>query len=112
MTGTGPRRTQVDERVDVVVVGAGPCGLAAAIACKRAGLRVVVLERDCLVSGVHGYPTYMTFFSTAERIAIAGIPFVVSTEKPTRRDALAYYRMVTARSGLDVRQYEAVEAVE
>lgn len=112
MTGSLPQRMSVDERVDVVVVGAGPCGLAAAIACKRAGLRVVVLERECLVSGVFGYPTYMTFFSTAERIAIGGIPFVVSTEKPTRRDALAYYRMVAERSGLDVRQYEPVEGVD
>jgi thioredoxin reductase (NADPH) len=103
---------RVDERVDVAVVGAGPCGLAAAIACQRSGLRVVTLERECIVSGIHGYPTYMTFFSTADRIAIAGIPFVVPTEKPTRRDALAYYRMVASRSGLDVRQYEEVEAVE
>lgn len=101
-----------DEQVDVAVVGAGPCGLAAAIACQRAGLRVVTFDRGCLVSGIHGYPTYMTFFSTAERIAIAGYPFVVATEKPTRRDALAYYRMVAARSGLDVRQYEEVEVVE
>lgn len=103
---------QVDERADVVIVGAGPCGLAAGIACQRAGLRTVLLERHCLVSGVHGYPTYMTFFSTADRIAIGGIPFVVPTEKPTRRDALAYYRMVARRCALDVRQYEEVREVQ
>ena len=100
------------ERVDVLIVGAGPCGLAAAIACGRAGLRAVVLDRGCLVSGVASYPPYMNFFSTAERIAIGGVPFPIAGEKPSRRDALAYYRIVTAHCGLDVRQYEEVVAVE
>lgn len=100
------------ERVDVVVVGAGPCGLAAAIALGRVGLRAVVLERGCLVSGIYGYPTFMTFFSTAERLSIGGVPFPVATEKPTRRDALAYYRTVARHFALDVRQYETVERIE
>lgn len=100
------------EFVDVLIVGAGPCGLAAAIACGRAGLTAVVLDRGCLVSGVASYPPYMTFFSTAERIAIGGVPFAVAGEKPTRRDALAYYRVVAQHFGLDVRQYEPVEAVD
>ena len=100
------------ERVDVVVVGAGPCGLAAAIALGRVGLRAVVLERGCLVSGIYGYPTFMTFFSTAERLSIGGVPFSVATDKPTRRDALAYYRTVARHFALDVRQYETVEQVE
>jgi thioredoxin reductase (NADPH) len=90
------------ERVDLLIVGAGPCGLAAAIAAGRAGLRAVVLDRGCLVSGVAAYPPYMTFFSTAERIAIGGVPFAVAAEKPSRRDALAYYRAVTRHFGLDV----------
>lgn len=102
----------MSERVDVLIVGAGPCGLAAAIACGRAGLRAVVLDRGCLVSGVASYPPYMTFFSTAERIAIGGVPFPIAAEKPSRRDALAYYRTVTAHCQLDVRQYEDVVAVE
>lgn len=97
--------------VDVAIVGAGPCGLAAAIAAKSRGLSAVVFDRSCLVSGVASYPTYMTFFSTAERLSIGGVPFVVSTEKPTRRDALAYYRAVTAHFALAVRQYEPVEEV-
>jgi thioredoxin reductase (NADPH) len=100
------------ERVDLLIVGAGPCGLAAAIAAGRAGLRAVVLDRGCLVSGVAAYPPYMTFFSTAERIAIGGVPFAVAAEKPSRRDALAYYRAVAAHFGLDVRQYEEVVGVE
>lgn len=101
-----------EEVVDVVVVGAGPCGLAAAIAATRAGLRVVVFDRGAIVGGIAGYPTYMTFFSTAERLSIGGVPFLVATDKPTRRDALAYYRGVASHFGLDVRQWEGVEALE
>ncbi|WP_409956974.1 YpdA family putative bacillithiol disulfide reductase [Gemmatimonas sp.] len=97
--------------IDVAVVGAGPCGLAAAIAAHRAGLRAVVFDRGCLVNGIASYPTYMSFFSTAERIAIGGVPFLIATEKPTRRDALAYYRGVADVYGLDVRQYEAVASL-
>ena len=103
---------ETGERVDAVIVGAGPCGLAAAIALKKAGLTAVVLDRSCVASGVALYPPYMSFFSTAERIAIGGLPFVVAAEKPTRRDALAYYRMVVTHFGLDVRQYEDVVAIE
>ena len=97
---------------DVVIVGAGPCGLAAAIAIERAGWRALVIEASCVVSSIANYPTYLTFFSTAERIEIGGMPFVVATEKPTRRDALAYYRDVVERRSLTVRQYERVERIE
>src|SRR5512147_1470581 len=100
------------ERLDVAIVGAGPCGLAAGIAMKRAGLAAAVFDRSCIVSGIAGYPTYMTFFSTAEKLAIGDIPFVVATDKPTRRDALAYYRAVAEHYDLDVRQYQDVAAVE
>ena len=97
-----------DILVDVVIVGAGPCGLACAIAAQRAGLSAVVIDRGAIVSGIASYPTYMNFFSTAERLSIGGIPFIVATEKPTRRDALAYYRGVATHFDLDVRQYETV----
>ena len=97
--------------VDVVVVGAGPCGLATAIAARRAGLSAVVFDRGAIVSGIASYPTYMTFFSTAERLSIGGVPFVVATEKPTRRDALAYYRSVASLYELEVRQFERVAMV-
>jgi len=99
-------------QTDVAIVGAGPCGLAAAIAMKKAGLDALVFDRSCVVSGITLYPTYMTFFSTAERLAIGDIPFVVPTEKPTRRDALAYYRAVVTHYDLAVRQYEPIEAIE
>src|SRR5919107_2680260 len=76
---------------DVAIVGAGPCGLAAAIAMRRTGLSATVFDRSCVVSGIAGYPTYMTFFSTAERLSIGGGAFVVATQKPTRRAPLAHY---------------------
>ncbi len=95
--------------VDLVIVGAGPCGLAVGIAARRAGMTAVLFDRGPIVSGIAGYPTFMTFFSTAEKIAIGGVPFIVATDKPTRRDALAYYRGVAAHHELDVRQFETVE---
>lgn len=97
---------------DVVIVGAGPCGLAAAVAAQRAGLSATIIERECVVSGIASYPTFMTFFSTADRLSIGDIPFIVATEKPTRRDALAYYRAIVEHFNLDVRQYETVVRVE
>jgi len=100
------------ETVDVVVVGAGPCGLACAIAALRAGLSAVVIDRGAIVSGIASYPTYMHFFSTAEKLSIGDVPFIVATDKPTRRDALAYYRGVASHWNVDVRQYETVTALD
>lgn len=97
---------------DVGIVGAGPCGLAAAVAVKRAGLDGMLIDRACLVSGIASYPSYINFFSTADRLSIAGIPFVVPTEKPTRRDALAYYRAVAKYFDVPLRQYENVVSAE
>ena len=99
------------DTVDLAIVGAGPCGLAAGIAASKAGMSSVIFDRSCVVSGIAGYPTYMTFFSTAERLSIGDVPFVVASDKPTRRDALAYYRAVTTMFDLDVRQYENVERI-
>ncbi|MCE9601252.1 MAG: YpdA family putative bacillithiol disulfide reductase [Gemmatimonadetes bacterium] len=94
-----------------MVIGAGPCGLAAAAAIQKAGIPVIVFDRGCVASSVASYPVYMTFFSTADKIAIADIPFPLATDKPTRREALAYYRSVVSHLGLDVHQYEPVVLV-
>ena len=96
---------------DVLVVGAGPCGLAAAIALGRAGLDALVVDRGPLVASIASYPLYLTFFSTAEKISIGGIPFVTGGDKPTRREALAYYRLVAEHFALRLRLYEPVVAL-
>lgn len=96
---------------DVVVVGAGPCGLAAAISAMRAGLSVQVFDKRSVVSTITAYPTYATFFSTAEKLSIGGLPFILAEAKPTRKDALAYYRAAVTHFGIPVRQYEAVEHI-
>jgi thioredoxin reductase (NADPH) len=101
----------MSETVEVIVIGAGPCGLAAAIAAKQAGLTCVVLDRRTIVSTIERYPLQMTFFSTPERIEIGGIPFIASHEKPTRADGLIYYRRVAEHFGLDVRPGEDVTEV-
>jgi thioredoxin reductase (NADPH) len=98
--------------VDVVVVGGGPCGLAAAISAQRAGLKALVIESEVVVSTIAAYPPYVRFFSTAEKLAIGGLPFVVATEKPGRRDALAYYRAVVLNFSIPLRQRERVTAIE
>jgi thioredoxin reductase (NADPH) len=97
--------------VRLAVIGAGPCGLAAGIAARRAGLSCTLFDKGCVVSSISNYPTHMTFFSTAERLEIGGVPFVVVGEKPTRREALRYYQRLATQFELDVRQYEAVRRV-
>jgi bacillithiol disulfide reductase len=101
-----------DTKLDLLIVGAGPCGLAAAISAQRAGLRARVLDASSVVSTILQYPYYVSFFSTSEKLGLGGVPFVVATEKPTRRDGLAYYRTMVRHFALDVRQYERVVALE
>lgn len=96
------------EIVDVLVVGAGPVGLACAIEAAREGLRATVVDKGALVNSLVGYPSGMEFFSTPELIEIGGYPFPVQGYKPTREEAIEYYRGVAAREKLDIRLYERV----
>ncbi len=94
-----------------VVIGAGPCGLAAAISLRAAGLDPLVIDAGCVVNAIMQYPTYATFFSTAEKLSLGDLPFLIAEPKPTRRDALAYYRGVVRHFELRVRQYERVTSI-
>jgi thioredoxin reductase len=100
------------KKYDVIIIGGGPIGLACAIECHQAGLSYVVLEKGCLVNSLYNYPTTMTFFSTSERLEIGGVPFVSISAKPTRSEALEYYRRVTQNKTLNVRLFEEVQSVE
>ena len=98
--------------VDLLIVGGGPCGLATAISAQRAGLSARVLEAHMVVSTIASYPTYVRFFSTAEKLSLGGMPFIIATEKPSRRDALAYYRAVVSHFDIPLVQYERVLSIE
>ena len=98
----------MSESTELLVIGAGPCGLAVGIAAKQAEVPCVLVDRRTIVSTIERYPLSMTFFSTPERIEIGGIPFIASHEKPTRHDGLLYYRRVAEHFGLDVRPGEEV----
>lgn len=105
MTTVSP---QPDDVFDLVIVGAGPAGLAAAIAAKRRGLTAAVVEKGVLVNSLQYYPTNMVFFTTPELLEIGGLPFVTPYEKPTRQEALRYYRRVTDTFDLPVALEEPV----
>ncbi len=96
----------------LLVVGAGPTGLAVGIAAAGAGISCILLDRATVVSAIEKYPLGMTFFSTPEKIEIGDIPLVTTSEKPTRRDGLIYYRRVAEHYHLDVRVRETVTAIE
>ncbi|HEY0263190.1 MAG TPA: YpdA family putative bacillithiol disulfide reductase [Granulicella sp.] len=96
---------------DVLVIGAGPTGMACAIAAQRAGFSVVLVDKGCLCNSLFHYPAHMTFFTTPELLEIGDMPFSSPNQKPSRSEALEYYRKVAEHYRLDVRQYERVLAV-
>jgi thioredoxin reductase (NADPH) len=103
-----PPAGAADVAVDIAVVGAGPCGIAAAAAARRAGLTSLLVDRGPLCDSLVRYPPYMSFFSTPEKLEIEGIPFVTAARNATRLEALTYYRRVTEYFQLPTRLYEEV----
>ncbi|HKU20541.1 MAG TPA: YpdA family putative bacillithiol disulfide reductase [Terriglobales bacterium] len=100
-----------DAWTDVLVIGAGPTGLACAIEAQRAGLKIAVIDKGCLVNSLFHYPANMTFFTTPELLEIGDMPFNTANMKPTRQEALEYYRNVAQHYNLRVHQYELVQTV-
>jgi thioredoxin reductase (NADPH) len=100
-----------DMHADVIVIGAGPTGLACAIEARKAGLKVISVDKGCLVNSIFHYPANMIFFTTPELLEIGDIPFSSANPKPNRLEALEYYRKVAEHYQLDVRQYQRVETV-
>lgn len=94
------------DKLDCIVIGGGPTGLACAIEASRAGLSHLVIEKGCLVNSLYNYPTQMTFFTTPELLEIGDLPFVCEREKPNRIEALKYYRRVADTYNLSIHQYE------
>ncbi|WP_202171318.1 YpdA family putative bacillithiol disulfide reductase [Bacillus sp. USDA818B3_A] len=93
---------------DVIIVGGGPCGLAAAIALQEAGKKPLIIEKGNVVNSIYHYPTHQTFFSTSEKLEIGGFPFVTDSYKPKRNQALVYYREVAKRKQLRINAFETV----
>ena len=100
------------ELYDVIIIGGGPIGLACGLEAKKHGLSYCILEKGTLVNSLYNYPMNMTFFSTSERLEIGGIPFVSNNPKPTRNEALEYYRRVATSSNLIIHLFEKVTEVE
>ena len=98
--------------LDVLIVGGGPIGLACGIECEKAGLDYVIVEKGVLTNSLFNYPLNMTFFSTSEKLEMGGIPFMSIAHKPTRTEALEYYRRVAKTWKLNVRLYEEVKTLE
>ncbi len=101
----------MEDILDVIIIGAGPIGLACGLEAKRAGLSYIVLEKGVLVNSLYHYPSNMTFFSTSERIEIGEIPFVSNNAKPTRSEALEYFRRIAVSQNLNIHLQEPVMEV-
>ncbi|MCG8320729.1 MAG: YpdA family putative bacillithiol disulfide reductase [Cytophagales bacterium] len=96
---------------DVMIIGAGPIGLACGIEAKKAGLSYVIIDKGCLVNSLYHYPFNMTFFSTSEKLEIGDVPFISHGAKPNRMEALEYYRRVASSWELKLKLYEEVQKV-
>src|SRR5688500_15699209 len=101
-----PLEKTMSDVLDLLVVGAGPTAIAIGAEARRRGVGVLVVDRGPLTAAIQGYPTFMEFFTTRDRLEIADIPFTIPDDKPTRRQALSYYRMVVDRYQIPLALYE------
>lgn len=99
------------EEYDVLIVGAGPIGLACGIEAIKAGLSYIIVDKGALVNSLYNYPVFMTFFSTSQKLEIGGVPFVSINPKPNRNEAVEYYRRVAEKFELNLHLFEEVTAV-
>ncbi len=98
--------------LDILIIGGGPIGIACGLRAKQEGLDFLIVEKGCLVNSIYNYPSTMTFFSTSEKLEIGGIPFVTTSNKPTRAEALEYYRRVSTSNQLPVSLFDEVKDVK
>jgi thioredoxin reductase (NADPH) len=98
--------------VSVLIIGAGPIGLSCGIAAKKAGISYRIIDKGCLVNSIHNFPTDMTFFSSSQKLEIGDVPFTSLALRPSRSEALEYYRRVVEHHDLDLGLYETFEAIE
>jgi thioredoxin reductase (NADPH) len=96
----------------LLIIGGGPIGLACALEAQKNGVDYIIIEKGCMVNSLYNYPSGMTFFSTSERLEIGGVPFVSNSIKPTRSEALEYYRRVSLSNQVNMRLFEKVEKVK
>lgn len=99
------------EVLDVLIIGAGPIGMACGIEAKQAGLNYLIIDKGALVNSLYNYPVFMTFFSTSQKLEIGGVPFVSISPKPNRNEAVEYYRRVAEKFDLQINLFEKVLAV-
>src|SRR5678809_1672636 len=97
-----------EQQYDIIIIGGGPIGLACGLEAKNAGLTYLILEKGTLVNSLYNYPVNMMFFSTSQRLEIGGIPFVSNNPKPTRPEALEYYRRVALSNHVNIHLFEKV----
>ncbi len=97
---------------EIIIIGAGPCGLSAAVELQRAGFAPLTIEKHSLVHSIYLYPTHLQFFSSSQLLEIGNIPFTTPNEKPSRQEALVYYRSVALREKLRIRSYEEATEIE
>ncbi len=102
---------KIADSFDIIIIGGGPIGLACAIEARKAKLKYLILEKGALVNSLFHYPANMTFFSTSERLEIGNVPFVSNNKRPTRNEALEYYRRIVTSFQLNIRLFEKVEEI-